>query len=316
MEMIKDAEKIFTISYANNGVTQAIAVKAMNESDAKDKFLDYMGKKKIPVKFIGIREGADVKPGMPVIDSCEKRLGDATPVEVVRKVATVPSVVGNYDILEVKGMEGRKFFLIVLNYRGENPYYGGGTIEFSLDKAKKTAQNYATIEKLHKKYGEKEGYKRWMAGETDSGKKVAIVARNQDEFTAKRARLADANYLVSYLKEGREEGKCYVVAANEQHAAHKVRRYFANKDGISVTIISINSAEAADEVRNAITVKDANSVIQEYVKHDNDGTSLAQIVKSGNAYTFLSETPANDRDSFDLEELKSYAEKLGYKPLD
>ena len=44
---------------------------------------------------------------------------------------------------------------------------GGGTLEFSMSNAIKTAQNYIKMDELQAKYGKEEGYKKWMRGEDD-----------------------------------------------------------------------------------------------------------------------------------------------------
>ena len=69
---VKDSQDFYTIAYTKNGVNQIIAVRASSEQEAKQKFMDYMQKKGRKVEFVGITQGKEDKPGMPVIDTCVK----------------------------------------------------------------------------------------------------------------------------------------------------------------------------------------------------------------------------------------------------
>ena len=56
------------------------------------------------------------------------------------------------------------------NYHNEKEYYGGGVLEFSLNEAKKFAESEEIMDRLDKKYGKAEGYKRYISGQWDSVK--------------------------------------------------------------------------------------------------------------------------------------------------
>lgn len=73
---VKDSEDFYTVAYTKNGVNQIIAVRASSEQEAKQKFMDYMQKKARKVEFVGITQGKEDKPGMPVIDTCVKNVTD------------------------------------------------------------------------------------------------------------------------------------------------------------------------------------------------------------------------------------------------
>ena len=72
---VKDSQDFYTVAYTKNGVNQIIAVRASSEQEAKQKFMDYMQKKGRKVEFVGITQGKEDKPGMPVIDTCVKDYG-------------------------------------------------------------------------------------------------------------------------------------------------------------------------------------------------------------------------------------------------
>lgn len=91
----------------------------------------------------------------------DKRIKDAVPFNV-KEVAYKE---GDYSILRNK--ENPAMLLVVKGYKGENPYMGGGTIEFTFAGAQRLIKSFLTMDKLNKKYGQKEGYKRWMEGKTD-----------------------------------------------------------------------------------------------------------------------------------------------------
>lgn len=96
------------------------------------------------------------------VDTKEMGVEDAIPGQV----KGVEYRAGDFSVLSYADKPNT--FIVVKNYTGENPYMGGGTVEFSLAGAKKTADDYVIMENLEKKYGKTEGYNRWMAGKKDS----------------------------------------------------------------------------------------------------------------------------------------------------
>lgn len=105
-----------------------------------------------------VKKFAMNKWGVKLLD---KRVKDAVPFNV-KEVAYKE---GDYSILRNK--ENPAMLLVVKGYKGENPYMGSGTIEFTFAGAQRLIKSFLTIDKLNKKYGQKEGYKRWMEGKTD-----------------------------------------------------------------------------------------------------------------------------------------------------
>lgn len=95
----------------------------------------------------------------------DSSIKDASPIIV----EAIPYKNEMYVVLEFS-WNGSKRWIVVAkeNYHNEKKYTGGGVVEFSLNGAKKTADDFYTMNKLEKKHGRTEGYKKWMAGETDS----------------------------------------------------------------------------------------------------------------------------------------------------
>lgn len=100
-----------------------------------------------------------------------KTLMDSSDVIVERIIKKVSNSYGD-SYWVVKGKFPNHpytiFFVTRNNPTGKKVLTGGGSVEFSEQEAIKTANNYATMNYLDKKYGKVEGYKRWMRGETDS----------------------------------------------------------------------------------------------------------------------------------------------------
>jgi len=100
-----------------------------------------------------------------------KTLMDSSDIIVERIIKKVSNSYGdNYWVVKGKfpNHPYTIFFVTKNNPTGKKVLTGGGTVEFSEKKAIQTANNFATMNYLDKKYGKVEGYKRWMRGETDS----------------------------------------------------------------------------------------------------------------------------------------------------
>lgn len=87
----------------------------------------------------------------------DRRTVDRIPVKKVLKA--LKSKLNVYYIIE--DTDGR--YWVTTKKDGS----GGGTLEFSMSNAIKTAQNYIKMDELEAKYGKEEGYKKWMRGEDD-----------------------------------------------------------------------------------------------------------------------------------------------------
>lgn len=121
-----------------------------------------------------------------------------------------------YIVLEEDRPDGKEFYWVVgkNKYHGEKQYMGGGTLEFHLDEAIRLAKDYTIMEQLNEKYGEKEGYKRWMRGETDSVKdsydlKRKLTGRETSPYDVRQSLLGlteqeikqiNINDLIEYFK--------------------------------------------------------------------------------------------------------------------
>lgn len=110
---------------------------------------------------------------------------------------------------------------------------GGGTLEFSMSNAIKTAQNYIKMDELEAKYGKEEGYKKWMRGED---------RKTVDSKTF---------YYVTYYVMGRG----------------KETKYFENKND---AIKFYNSTEAADKPKS-VTYNNPQKIeeLEEHIKYQN-----------------------------------------------
>ena len=123
---------------------------------------------------------------------------DAVPV----KVGGVVYRAGDYSVLSYADKPNT--FIVVKNYNGENPYNGGGTVEFSLAGAKKTADDFVIMERLENKYGKHEGYRRWMAGKNDSAFEDFEAKGSFESLSALKSHYAGATVM--------NKGKDIVVA--------------------------------------------------------------------------------------------------------
>lgn len=121
-------------------------------------------------KFI-VSADNEAKAVKKLKDAQAKKLKDAEPIIV----EAVPYKNEMYVVLEFS-WDGHKRWIVVAkeNYHGEKKFTGGGTVEYSFSEAKKTADDFYIMNKLDKKYGTKEGYKKWMKGETDSAEELEV----------------------------------------------------------------------------------------------------------------------------------------------
>lgn len=178
--MIEDTD-MFNITFERNGVFQSNLVRANSEEDAKQKFILYAKKHNLPeAKIISVgpnREG--YKPGKPVIDG--ESIKDAPPVDVLGIVQSKRDNTGKtWYLLSISTKSGNKGYLVTGEYDGGFHHSGGGAVSFNLNTAKADMDAFITIANLKSKYGEAEGYKRYMAGQKDSTP-VKVIAKKAME---------------------------------------------------------------------------------------------------------------------------------------
>lgn len=89
------------------------------------------------------------------LDERPEGMKDASPIPVVKVIETK----GKYSIIQ----DDRGLYWVTVDKTG----HGGGTAEVNLSNARRTLEHYILMDKLEAKYGKKEGYKRYLAGETD-----------------------------------------------------------------------------------------------------------------------------------------------------
>lgn len=177
---IKDAD-MFNITFERNGVYQSNLVKASSEEEAKQKFMSYAKKHNLPdAKIISVSPNKEgYKPGKPVIDG--ESIKDAPPVDVLGIVQSKRDNTGKtWYLLSISTKSGNKGYLVTGEYDGGFHHSGGGAVSFNLNTAKADMDAFITIANLKSKYGEAEGYKRYMAGQKDSTP-VKVIAKKAME---------------------------------------------------------------------------------------------------------------------------------------
>lgn len=221
-------------NYIVNAKSEAEAVKKLR--DAKAKKLDdayYTESEKKDKTFVrnAIEEMSRYIRNWNYLSAKEKRdIGSNLPelkarVEELRRVAdgkciedaepiiveAIPYRNEMYVVLEFS-WNGSKRWIVVAkeNYHNEKKYTGGGSVEYSLNEAKKTADDFYTMNKLDKKYGRTEGYKRWMRGETDSfaeDKKFCPSMKDETEEEKERKAQEWVDYDIKHYGKVSEQTK-------------------------------------------------------------------------------------------------------------
>lgn len=179
--MIKDTD-MFNITFERNGVYQSNLVRANSEEEAKQKFISYAKKHNLPdAKIISVSPNKEgYKPGKPVIDG--ESIKDAPPVDVLGIVQSKRDNTGKtWYLLSISTKSGNKGYLVTSEYDGGFHHSGGGAVSFNLNTAKADMDAFITIANLKSKYGEAEGYKRYMAGQKDSTP-VKVIAKKAMEM--------------------------------------------------------------------------------------------------------------------------------------
>lgn len=179
--MIKDTD-MFNITFERNGVYQSNLVRANSEEEAKQKFISYAKKHNLPdAKIISVGSNKEgYKPGKPVIDG--EAINDAPPVDVLGIVQSKRDNTGKtWYILSISTKSGNKGYLVTSEYDGGFHHSGGGAVSFNLNTAKADLDAFITINNLNAKYGQAEGYKRYMAGQKDSTP-VKVIAKKAMEM--------------------------------------------------------------------------------------------------------------------------------------
>lgn len=98
-------------------------------------------------------------------------INDGSPVDVLNVVQSKRDKTGKtWYLLEISMKSGTHAYIVTADYKGEKTYTGGGAVSFDLNGAKRDLDAFITINELNTKYGQAEGYKRYMAGKKDSVK--------------------------------------------------------------------------------------------------------------------------------------------------
>lgn len=96
-------------------------------------------------------------------------VNDGSPVDVLNVVQSKRDKTGKtWYLLEISMKSGTRAYIVTADYKGEKTYTGGGAVSFDLNGAKSDLDAFITINELNSKYGQAEGYKRYMAGKKDS----------------------------------------------------------------------------------------------------------------------------------------------------
>lgn len=98
-------------------------------------------------------------------------INDGSPVDVLNVVQSKRDKTGKtWYLLEISMKSSTHAYIVTADYKGEKTYTGGGAVSFDLNGAKRDLDAFITINELNTKYGQAEGYKRYMAGKKDSVK--------------------------------------------------------------------------------------------------------------------------------------------------
>lgn len=158
-------------------------------------------------------------------------VNDGSPVDVLNVVQSKRDNTGKtWYLLEIRMKSGTRAYIVTADYKGEKTYTGGGAVSFDLNGAKRDLDAFITINELNTKYGQAEGYKRYMAGKKDSVK--------------------DAKYLVTSYVDGKILEEKLVNSLTE---AQKLAYEFEKQHGRFSTTIqfvydSVEDADTFEEV--------------------------------------------------------------------
>ena len=168
-------------------------------------------------------------------------VNDGSPVDVLNVVQSKRDNTGKtWYLLEISMKSGTHAYIVTADYKGEKTYTGGGAVSFDLNGAKRDLDAFITINNLNAKYGQAEGYKRYMAGKKDSVK--------------------DAKYLVTSYVDGKILEEKLVNSLTE---AQKLAYEFEKQHGRFSTTIqfvydSVEDADTFEEVTEKLKKNEPN----------------------------------------------------------
>lgn len=168
-------------------------------------------------------------------------VNDGSPVDVLNVVQSKRDNTGKtWYLLEIRMKSGTRAYIVTADYKGEKTYTGGGAVSFDLNGAKRDLDAFITINELNTKYGQAEGYKRYMAGKKDSVK--------------------DAKYLVTSYVDGKILEEKLVNSLTE---AQKLAYEFEKQHGRFSTTIqfvydSVEDADTFEEVTEKLKKNEPN----------------------------------------------------------
>lgn len=166
---------------------------------------------------------------------------DGSPVDVLNVVQSKRDKTGKtWYLLEISMKSGTHAYIVTADYKGEKTYTGGGAVSFDLNGAKRDLDAFITINELNTKYGQAEGYKRYMAGKKDSVK--------------------DAKYRVTSYVDGKILEEKLVNSLTE---AQKLAYEFEKQHGRFSTTIqfvydSVEDADTFEEVTEKLKKNEPN----------------------------------------------------------
>ena len=243
---IKDAD-MFNITFERNGVYQSNLVKASSEEEAKQKFMSYAKKHNLPnAKIISVSPNKEgYRPDKPVIDG--ESIKDAPPVDVLGIVQSKRDNTGKtWYLLSISTKSGNKGYLVTGEYDGGFHHSGGGAVSFNLNTAKADMDAFITIANLKSKYGEAEGYKRYMAGQKDSS---SISSNKIKDFDSRT--LAEAEKLANQFEKKCGENTTTIKLVYDSYDSVEDAQIDDDwSRGVSVTVkVDTNSLIAAAKAK-------------------------------------------------------------------
>ena len=181
-------------------------------------------------------------------------VNDGSPVDVLNVVQSKRDNTGKtWYLLEIRMKSGTRAYIVTADYKGEKTYTGGGAVSFDLNGAKRDLDAFITINELNTKYGQAEGYKRYMAGKKDSVK--------------------DAKYLVTSYVDGKILEEKLVNSLTE---AQKLAYEFEKQHGRFSTTIQF----VYDSVEDADTFEEVTEKLKKNEPKVDDIINVVNAVKA------------------------------------
>lgn len=230
---MKDSVNIWRVEWVGkDGNYYKDEVAANSKNEAANKVKQMAGKDMDHVFNVMLYEVKD--------SSTNDSVNDGSPVDVLNVVQSKRDNTGKtWYLLEISMRSGTRAYIVTADYKGEKTYTGGGAVSFSLGAAKSDLDAFITINNLNSKYGQAEGYKRYMAGQKDS--------------------IKDAKYLVTAYANGKLLEEKLV---NNLTEAQKLANEFEKRHGEFSTTIQFVYDSSTKDAYN----KYANETDKQFLK--------------------------------------------------